>query len=546
MQALLPYELVQAVITSQALNRGLVVDGTDRRTVVTQFVRVAIDTYLDHEPHEVMTRVKVQRIWENVERAADSRRMTSYITTVFEGDFDWARFDGLKAYILEHLRRQRQQVATQVTENQLLLALLRASYCLLRFGFYSTDETTELVPVVLGVLDSAADRVGLHADEAHDERYKLRVDPGCNTMLVMECKVWACRVLSLVCTMRCDLRLSLLLKHYKHELLQGRYGALDRRDMGGVQPVFRGSLVGGLLHSVTSKEGSMGSTASASFVPTPSLVKSGYTRLTEDTEPFLRETPYEYSTMRESGMTRESGATRESGFRESGTLADDGGMLRDSDDETTRRALGFGSRALPSPPPSPPPAPADAAGALPTWLAAPPASAGCAPTSATSSSAPAGQPRQPQELPPTVPAAVEAGPKIAPSATMATPASAAKVAKTALTKGKTPPAATAAAAAAARARTRGRRRVHSGASRMVPGLFELLTLEVDPSGGSGADLMSILLDLTFYEHTELVEAALELLVRRGCLARPLTWPPIGLALALIPLWAFGLRLPYGF
>jgi hypothetical protein len=60
-----------------------------------------------------------------------------------------------------------------------------------------------------------------------------------------------------------------------------------------------------------------------------------------------------------------------------------------------------------------------------------------------------------------------------------------------------------------------RRLVHArpATSRLIPGLFEMLSLEVEPSGGSGADLISILLDLTFYEHTELVEAALELLVR---------------------------------
>ena len=42
-----------------------------------------------------------------------------------------------------------------------------------------------------------------------------------------------------------------------------------------------------------------------------------------------------------------------------------------------------------------------------------------------------------------------------------------------------------------------------------------LVSQVEPSGGgrSRPDLVTILLDLTFYAHTELVEAALELLVR---------------------------------
>ena len=186
-QSLLPYELVQAIITSPALNSGLLVDGTDRRLVVTHFVQVAIDAYLDHEPHEVMMRVGVQRVWANVEKAADSRRMTSYITTVLPEEFDWQRFDGLKEYMRQSTPTRL--VATHVAENRLVGTLLHAAHCLLRFGFYSTDETVALVPVVLAVLDSAGERVGLHADEAPDERYRMRIDPGCNTLLVMECKV---------------------------------------------------------------------------------------------------------------------------------------------------------------------------------------------------------------------------------------------------------------------------------------------------------------------------------------------------------------------
>ena len=50
LQALLPYDLVQAIITSPALNSGLVVDGTDRQTVVTQFVQARLQIDLKPSP----------------------------------------------------------------------------------------------------------------------------------------------------------------------------------------------------------------------------------------------------------------------------------------------------------------------------------------------------------------------------------------------------------------------------------------------------------------------------------------------------------------
>ena len=48
---LLPYELVEGAVTSPQLNRSFLHQ-------VAQFVQIAIDAYVDHEPHELMTRVK--------------------------------------------------------------------------------------------------------------------------------------------------------------------------------------------------------------------------------------------------------------------------------------------------------------------------------------------------------------------------------------------------------------------------------------------------------------------------------------------------------
>lgn len=174
-------------------------------------LQIAIDAYIDHEPHEVMTRVKVQRIWQNVERAADSKTMTSYITTAVPEGFDWGRFDGLKAYVFEYVGRfeqqvgakmaiwktalrtpraasrlpppsapservdllpctselarhlERVQVATQTTENRLVLVLLQAAYGLLRFGFYSTAETTDLVALMMAVRATSRPRLSFQS-----------------------------------------------------------------------------------------------------------------------------------------------------------------------------------------------------------------------------------------------------------------------------------------------------------------------------------------------------------------------------------------------
>ena len=46
-----------------------------------------------------------------------------------------------------------------------------------------------------------------------------------------------------------------------------------------------------------------------------------------------------------------------------------------------------------------------------------------------------------------------------------------------------------------------------------PTLFDLLSLEADITGDGKRDLVPTLLDLTFYDHPELVNAAIELVVR---------------------------------
>ena len=74
-QKLLPYDVVLAIITSPELH-------ADHLEVSAQFVGIARDLYVDNEPHELMTRVKTVRIWDNVLPAAESGKLSSRLTTV--------------------------------------------------------------------------------------------------------------------------------------------------------------------------------------------------------------------------------------------------------------------------------------------------------------------------------------------------------------------------------------------------------------------------------------------------------------------------------
>ena len=73
-QKLLPYDVVLAIITSPELH-------ADHLEVSAQFVGIARDLYVDNEPHELMTRVKTVRIWDNVLPAAESGKLSSRLTT---------------------------------------------------------------------------------------------------------------------------------------------------------------------------------------------------------------------------------------------------------------------------------------------------------------------------------------------------------------------------------------------------------------------------------------------------------------------------------
>ena len=129
--ALLPYELCLAIVTDANLHRN-------HLDVSTQFVGITRDLYVDNEPNEVMTRVKHVRIWANVQAAAESGKLSSRLTTVL--DVDWRRFDGLKAFAFDYLKHFYDQTATAISQNQMVLQLLRAVFHLLEGGFYTAEQ----------------------------------------------------------------------------------------------------------------------------------------------------------------------------------------------------------------------------------------------------------------------------------------------------------------------------------------------------------------------------------------------------------------------
>lgn len=208
----------------------------DRRDLVTspfgiepivsqRYWQVAIYLYIDHEPNDVMAHVGQVRIWDDVKTVAEDMGLSSRLMS----DKDhWARFDDLKEYIVAVVPQFVIQTATEVVENKLMVALMRMIFSLMQLGFYETDELVDLMPILLDFIDGSQDKIGLN-DEEPGERYCVRKEHNCNTSVIHECKLWACRVLALVCTMRVDLRLSQLLAHYKTCFDNGNYAIAAAR-----------------------------------------------------------------------------------------------------------------------------------------------------------------------------------------------------------------------------------------------------------------------------------------------------------------------------
>ena len=148
-------------------------------------------------------------------------------------------------------------MATNVPANKMVLQLLKLLFHLLQNGFYTATELGPLLPVVLKVLDGRRDSVGLHRHEKAADRYRQWKTIKADTVLVMECKVWICHVLQLICTVRLDIRLSRLLAYYREQWDAGAWppnyqdsvapkGGWLQKSVGAVaQRVRRSSVAGG-------------------------------------------------------------------------------------------------------------------------------------------------------------------------------------------------------------------------------------------------------------------------------------------------------------
>ena len=159
LQSTLSYALVEAVITNDELHRAKPA-GDDlaprlRHPLMklsTAFVAIARSLYVDSYtftddevvPHEVMTRVKLMRVWKNVEKVYASGKLSSRLTTVLP--IEWNRFNGLQVAMYEFLRTHAaSQVATRIELNHCLLEVLKLLSDMISYGFVlsgatSTDE----------------------------------------------------------------------------------------------------------------------------------------------------------------------------------------------------------------------------------------------------------------------------------------------------------------------------------------------------------------------------------------------------------------------
>ena len=81
----------------------------------------------------------------------------------------------------------------------------------------------QFIPILLRVLDGTGDRFDedRSSDAGDARRYTQMTSITHDTVVIMNCKIWACRTLQVVCTMRVDIRLSRLLYLYHQSITSG-------------------------------------------------------------------------------------------------------------------------------------------------------------------------------------------------------------------------------------------------------------------------------------------------------------------------------------
>ena len=237
-QSWLPYELLLAVVRHPEMQTDGSPDKDGKPTynllpTVTKFVQLIRDLWVEAVPHEPMVYVKHVRMWKNVEAAAESGKLSSRLTeSKSVKAIEWDKFGatranqraeaGLIAAAIGFLggvntdgKPRTAQSASLLVVNSHILALLQLMHSLIEYGFIPyKDVHDELLPTLLALLDGRKDET----DREGASRFEVHTKSTYNTKVIMECKVWLCRILQLLYTMQLDIRLSHLLLDYKGEV----------------------------------------------------------------------------------------------------------------------------------------------------------------------------------------------------------------------------------------------------------------------------------------------------------------------------------------
>ena len=218
-----------------------------------------------------MVIVKTVRKWDEVSPLASARTMSSRYTLDARSKKEgpsvvipvWTRFDELKQFILFYLTKVGvpddahafcpnfapysftlnlehmlpasaqflKQNAMQIKENLMVLELVQVIHDLLLTGFYRSREVPQIIMPMLQLLDGRKDVLGLdgaNGDVDPRARYRQAATIRYNTVIIMKAKKQLCEILQLICTMRLDIRLSLLLGIYHSTLEQSAHEPTGR------------------------------------------------------------------------------------------------------------------------------------------------------------------------------------------------------------------------------------------------------------------------------------------------------------------------------
>lgn len=206
------YELVFTVIQNRNLPAHL----------RTAFCELLLVLYVDVNPHEQQPLVNLTRVWSDLEKSAIGPGSRAASNSGGSGrarlQEQAAQFEGLKAFIKQHLRRNHMQIVDDISTNSLTLSILTVLKNLVSFGFFNpttdTKEIEDLIPPLIAVLDGRSDRMTKKQVEdsvASNLRY-VRND---KTMIVMEAKYNICIILNYISDIRLDHRLTSLLNIFK-------------------------------------------------------------------------------------------------------------------------------------------------------------------------------------------------------------------------------------------------------------------------------------------------------------------------------------------